>query len=199
MTNAPLTKIDLHTHLLPETWPDLRERYGYGGWVRLEHYKPCCARMMIDDTSFREIGHNCWDPAPRLDDCNRTGVRVQVLSTAHDGTFATKSGTTMAAPHVAGVAAVMAAVRADLPAADLRAALLQNALAGALPVGSGYLYALGSVLSVASAANLAQGQPPDVRILKAQRSGIGRRATTQVAVRRRVSQRNPTRGRMTTS
>jgi subtilisin family serine protease len=106
----------------------------------------------------------------------------QVLSTANDGTYATKSGTSMAAPHVAGVAALMAAVRADLPAADLRAALLQNALSSALPVGSGYLYALGSVLSVASAANLAQGQPPDVRILKAQRSGIGRRAATQAQV-----------------
>ena len=21
--------IDIHTHILPETWPDLRERYGY--------------------------------------------------------------------------------------------------------------------------------------------------------------------------
>lgn len=81
VTNAPLTKIDLHTHILPETWPDLRERYGYGGWVRLEHYKPCCARMMIDDTSFREIGHNTWDPKPRIEECERTGVRMQVLST----------------------------------------------------------------------------------------------------------------------
>src|SRR5262245_32989017 len=81
LTTPLLTKIDLHTHILPETWPDLRERYGYGGWVRLEHYKPCCARMMIDDTSFREITHNCWDPQPRIEECNKTGVRMQVLST----------------------------------------------------------------------------------------------------------------------
>lgn len=81
MTTALPLKIDLHTHILPETWPDLRERYGYGGWVRLEHYKPCCARMMIDDRSFREIDSNCWDPTPRLADCDRAGVHVQVLST----------------------------------------------------------------------------------------------------------------------
>jgi aminocarboxymuconate-semialdehyde decarboxylase len=79
--NAALPIIDLHTHILPETWPDLRERYGYGGWVRLEHYKPCCARMMIDDTSFREITDNCWDPRKRLAECDAAGVQVQVLST----------------------------------------------------------------------------------------------------------------------
>ena len=46
-------KIDLHTHILPQHWPDLRERYGYGGFVRLEHHAPCRARMFIDDQFFR--------------------------------------------------------------------------------------------------------------------------------------------------
>ncbi len=74
-------KIDIHTHILPETWPDLRERYGYGGWVRLEHHAPCCARMMIDDRFFREIRDDCWSAETRLHDCDRDGVDVQVLST----------------------------------------------------------------------------------------------------------------------
>jgi aminocarboxymuconate-semialdehyde decarboxylase len=76
-------KIDLHTHILPERWPDLRERYGYGGWVALEHHKPCCARMMIDGKAFREIESNCWDPRVRLDEMGRLmGLQsVQVLST----------------------------------------------------------------------------------------------------------------------
>lgn len=74
-------KIDLHTHILPKTWPNLRERYGYGGFVRLEHHVPGRARMMKDDTCFREIGANCWDPARRIEDCNKAGVDVQVLST----------------------------------------------------------------------------------------------------------------------
>ncbi len=74
-------KVDLHTHILPERWPDLRERYGYGGWVRLEHHAPGRARMMQDDAMFREVEARCWDPRLRLEDCERYGVGVQVLST----------------------------------------------------------------------------------------------------------------------
>lgn len=76
-----ILKIDVHTHILPETWPDLRERYGYGGFVRLEHHKPCCARMLIDDRFFREIESNCWDPVVRMHECDAHRVSYQVLST----------------------------------------------------------------------------------------------------------------------
>mgnify|MGYP001409094601 CR=1 FL=1 len=33
----PVPTLDLHTHILPERWPDLAERYGCGGWMRLDH------------------------------------------------------------------------------------------------------------------------------------------------------------------
>src|SRR5260370_21011284 len=74
-------KIDLHTHILPESWPDLRQRYGYGGFVQLEHHGPGCARMVVDGKLFREAQDNCWDPQRRLEDCQGHGVNVQVLST----------------------------------------------------------------------------------------------------------------------
>jgi aminocarboxymuconate-semialdehyde decarboxylase len=74
-------KIDLHTHILPHDWPDLDAKYGYGGFVRMEHYRPCCARMMIGDRFFREVGDNVWDPARRIEECDRAGVSLQVLST----------------------------------------------------------------------------------------------------------------------
>lgn len=74
-------KVDIHTHVLPENWPNLRERYGYGGFVRLEHSGPGCARMLIDDKEFREVQSNCWDPAVRLAECDASSVDVQVLST----------------------------------------------------------------------------------------------------------------------
>jgi aminocarboxymuconate-semialdehyde decarboxylase len=74
-------KIDLHTHILPREWPDLDKKYGYSGFVRLEHCDDCSARMMIGDRFFREIKSNTWDPAPRVEDMDRAGVTMQVLST----------------------------------------------------------------------------------------------------------------------
>jgi aminocarboxymuconate-semialdehyde decarboxylase len=76
-----MLRIDCHTHILPETWPDLKARYGYGGFVQLEHHGPGCARMMLDGRLFREIEENCWNPQVRLQDCARDHVHVQVLST----------------------------------------------------------------------------------------------------------------------
>lgn len=74
-------KIDIHTHILPENWPDLKERYGYGGFVQLDHHKCGCARMMVDGKFFREIEENCWSPEVRMKECDVHGVHVQVLST----------------------------------------------------------------------------------------------------------------------
>ena len=74
-------KIDLHTHILPYSLPDLRERYGYGGFIELEHHAPCRARMLIDGKFFREVEDNSWDPAKRIAECDADGVSVQALST----------------------------------------------------------------------------------------------------------------------
>ena len=74
-------KIDLHTHILPREWPDLDKKYGYPGFIRLEHCDACSARMMKGDRVFREIKSNTWDPARRLEDMDRTGVSMQALST----------------------------------------------------------------------------------------------------------------------
>ncbi|MBI5647072.1 MAG: amidohydrolase [Ignavibacteriae bacterium] len=73
--------VDVHTHILPPDWPDLKARYGYGGFVQLEHHGPGCAHMLLDGKHFRTIEANSWDPAARLVDCARTAVDVQVLST----------------------------------------------------------------------------------------------------------------------
>jgi aminocarboxymuconate-semialdehyde decarboxylase len=74
-------KIDIHTHILPENWPDLKEKYGYGGFVQIDHYKPCCAKLLIDGKKFREVQSNCWDPVERIKDCDKSKVNMQVLST----------------------------------------------------------------------------------------------------------------------
>ena len=75
-----MLKIDIHTHILPKNWPNLKERYGYGGFVQLEHCSGC-SRMLIDGEHFRDVTKNCWDPHTRIEECDKTKVDVQVLST----------------------------------------------------------------------------------------------------------------------
>jgi aminocarboxymuconate-semialdehyde decarboxylase len=74
-------KIDVHTHVLPPSWPDLSERYGYGGFVQLEPEGPGRARMMRDGECFRVVESNLWSAERRIEECDRDGVDVQVLST----------------------------------------------------------------------------------------------------------------------
>lgn len=78
-----MLKIDVHTHILPETLPDFRKAPGGERFVRLEHQTPRGgrARMMVNGTVFREIESNSWDVEARLSECAKTGVGVQVLST----------------------------------------------------------------------------------------------------------------------
>ncbi|MEO8041364.1 MAG: amidohydrolase family protein [Acidobacteriota bacterium] len=77
-----MLKIDVHTHILPKDIPDWKTKFGYGGFITLDHYKPCCARMVHDDgKSFRNVEENCWSPEKRIEEIDYLGVRVQVLST----------------------------------------------------------------------------------------------------------------------
>ena len=74
-------KIDLHSHILPRDWPNLDAKYGYSGFLRIEHCDECSARLMLGDKVFREIGRNTWDPAARLEEMDSAAVTMQVLST----------------------------------------------------------------------------------------------------------------------
>ena len=79
--------IDLHTHILPPTWPDLAAKAGTRGWPAIEPLATrgksgcACARMTIDGRHFRDIESNCWDPEARIRECDAHGVSMQVLST----------------------------------------------------------------------------------------------------------------------
>lgn len=52
--------------------------FGYGEWIHLDHHTSCRAKMMKGNEFFREIEENCYRADPRIKDCDKTGVTVQV-------------------------------------------------------------------------------------------------------------------------
>jgi aminocarboxymuconate-semialdehyde decarboxylase len=72
--------IDIHNHFFPAAWPDLAERFGTPNWPRIKHTEPGKADIMVGDRFFRHIYSACWDPEVRLEEMNRDGVEMQVIS-----------------------------------------------------------------------------------------------------------------------
>jgi subtilisin family serine protease len=104
----------------------------------------------------------------------------QILSTAPIGGYQQLSGTSMAAPMVSGVAALVASANPRLEAVQLRALLLQNATRSQLPVAAGYVDALRSVLAATSAVGYDATQPAQLKVLQA--TATGTRTLVQAAV-----------------
>jgi aminocarboxymuconate-semialdehyde decarboxylase len=72
--------IDIHSHFFPRTWPDLAARYGTPNWPWIKHTEAGKAEIMVGDRFFRQIYSACWDAEVRLNEMDRDGVEMQVLS-----------------------------------------------------------------------------------------------------------------------
>ena len=72
--------IDIHNHFFPRNWPDLAERYGTPNWPWIKHTEAGKAEIRLGDRFFRQIDSACWDPDVRLNEMDRDGVEMQVLS-----------------------------------------------------------------------------------------------------------------------
>ena len=72
--------VDIHNHFFPSSWPDLAARYGTPDWPWIKHTEPGKADIMVGDRLFRHIYSACWDPELRLQEMDRDGVDVQVMS-----------------------------------------------------------------------------------------------------------------------
>jgi subtilisin family serine protease len=93
----------------------------------------------------------------------------EILSTSKDGGYEDKSGTSMAAPMVSGVAALAAGVNPQISPVDLRAVIMGNATRSQLPLSSGYVDALHSVLAASTLPGSSTGQRPQLTVLEATR------------------------------
>jgi aminocarboxymuconate-semialdehyde decarboxylase len=72
--------IDIHNHFFPQAWPDLAARFGTPNWPWIKHTEAGKADIMIGDRFFRHIYSACWDPELRLQEMDRDGIDVQIIS-----------------------------------------------------------------------------------------------------------------------
>jgi len=72
--------IDIHTHFFPESWPDLAARYGTPDWPSIKHTGRGKANIMLGDRMFRHVTSACWDVNVRLENMDRNGIDMQIIS-----------------------------------------------------------------------------------------------------------------------
>ena len=72
--------VDIHNHFLPESWPDLAERFGEPNWPWMKHLGGGQAMLMLGDEPYRPVYSACWDVSKRLEEMDRDGIDHQVMS-----------------------------------------------------------------------------------------------------------------------
>lgn len=75
-----MLKIDTHTHVLPESWPDLATKYGDDRFPVIVNSEGR-RRIYKDGKFFREVWDSAYHAQTRIDDYAKFGIQVQVVST----------------------------------------------------------------------------------------------------------------------
>ncbi len=78
-SNSEHEVIDIHSHFFPETWEDLRAKFGGDNWTSLKHLGDGKAMVMKDGKDFRPIYSACWDKHKRLEEMDKDGVDKQII------------------------------------------------------------------------------------------------------------------------
>ena len=71
--------IDMHSHFVPKSWPDLGARFGGDDWPGIRHTGPGKAMLTVGARDFRPVHAALWDADPRIEAMDRDGIDVQVL------------------------------------------------------------------------------------------------------------------------
>lgn len=74
--------IDVHTHIVPEKFPDVGKRAAGNRWPCMDHIEPGKANVMIAGRNFRTVLDRCWSVPRRLREMAAPDYAVdrQVLS-----------------------------------------------------------------------------------------------------------------------
>ncbi len=75
-----MLKLDTHTHILPQNWPDLAKKYGDPRFPVMTHTGGH-HRIYREGRFFREVWQSAFDAEYRIEDYVQHGIQVQVVST----------------------------------------------------------------------------------------------------------------------
>lgn len=73
-------RVDFHTHIIPENFSELTKHFQGEKWPLLQRTCACGANIMVAGKVFREVTDQVWSPEKRIQDMEREGVDIQVLS-----------------------------------------------------------------------------------------------------------------------
>lgn len=71
--------VDMHSHFLPKTWPDLAQKFNTPDWPWLMHIGHRKAMVMVGDKEFRPVYDACWDPGVRIEEMDRYNIDIQIM------------------------------------------------------------------------------------------------------------------------
>lgn len=77
---AAVVAADVHAHLFPTGLPDLAAKSGDQRWPSLVLDDESTGRIMCGDRVFRKVRPPLWDLASRVDELDRAGVGIQIVS-----------------------------------------------------------------------------------------------------------------------
>ncbi len=74
-------KIDIHTHIIPHDLNDITKHFTDNRFLKLRNLKQSSADLYRENSFFRKIECNCWNPIERSNEMIHSNVNMQVLST----------------------------------------------------------------------------------------------------------------------
>ncbi len=80
MSGCTCRGIDVHCHVVPARFPAQANGIAVRGWPSMVAADACHSTVVIDDKPYRTVGDACWVAERRLEEMDRTGIRVQALS-----------------------------------------------------------------------------------------------------------------------
>jgi len=72
--------IDIHTHIVPETFPPYAGKHANVPWPSMADAHACHKHVMIQDKVYRTVGDGSWSVPRRIEDMGGMGVTRQAIS-----------------------------------------------------------------------------------------------------------------------